>query len=78
MATPKETFDLELAKLFNQIGPSFWEPTPAGLALEFALPGPIGRDFDNAPTSYWTVVLTPRGGGVYELWTTYPGHPVLQ
>lgn len=76
LSTTPDQFDLELASLFNQYSPAYWGPTPAGIALEFALPGPVGLDFSNLPTNLWTVVLSPVGSGVFQVWTTYPGSPV--
>jgi hypothetical protein len=76
LSTTPDQFDSELGLLFNQYTPAYWGPTAAGLALEFVLPGPVGTDFSNTPTNSWTVVLAPAGSGVYQVWTTYPGHPV--
>ncbi len=77
LSTPKDQFDAELGLLFNQYTPSFFEPTNAGLALEFVLPAAVGLDLQNAPTNSWTVILSLVGSGIYQIWTTYPGHPVL-
>ena len=76
MSTTPDQFDAELGVLFNAYTPAYIGPTPAGLALEFVLPGPVGLDFSNQPTNSWTVVLTPAGSGVFQVTTTYPGHPV--
>jgi hypothetical protein len=77
MSSSKDRFDAALGALFNRYTPAFFEPTPAGLALEFVLPAPVGTDLTNVPTNSWTVILSPLGGGNYVLWTTYPGHPIL-
>ena len=76
LSTTPDQFDVELALLFNGYTPVYWGPTAAGIALEFALPGPIGLDFSNQPTNSWTVVLAEAGSGVFQVWTTYPGHPI--
>jgi hypothetical protein len=78
LSTPKDQFDAELGLLFNQYTPAFVDfDSPAGPALEFVLPAPVGLDLNNVPTNSWTVVLSPVGSGIYMIWTTYPGHPVL-
>jgi hypothetical protein len=66
-----------LGKLFNYT-PAYWEPTDVGIAMEFVLPFDVGKDQFGGPTNSWTVVLKPIGNGVFELWTTYPGSPVLR
>jgi hypothetical protein len=76
LSTTPDQFDSELGLLFNTYTPVYWGPTAAGIALEFALPGPVGLDFSNQPTNYWTVVLAGAGSGVFQVLTTYPGHPV--
>ncbi len=52
-----------------------FEEQPIGLALEFTLPFPVGQDLNGVPTNAWTVVLAPRGSGIFQIWTTYPGQP---
>ena len=76
LSTTPAQFDLELGTLFNGATPVYWGPTAAEIALEFALPVPIGLDFSNQPTNSWTVVLAEAGSGLFQVWTTYPGHPV--
>jgi len=76
MSTTPDQFDAELGVLFNGYTPAYFGPTAAGIAMEFVLPGPVGLDYNNQPTNSWTVVLSPAGSGVFQVWTTYPGHPV--
>jgi hypothetical protein len=76
MSTTPDQFDAELGVLFNGYAPAYFGPTAAGIAMEFVLPGPVGLDYHNQPTNSWTVVLSPAGSGVFQVWTTYPGHPV--
>ena len=75
MSTSKDLFDAELDALFNVYTP-IAGPAAAGLALEFVLPNPVGIDINNVPTNSWTVILSPVGSGVFQVWTSYPGHPV--
>jgi hypothetical protein len=77
-ATPQDQFDADLGALFNAYTPAYIGDTPGGLALEFVLPPAFrpGRDYDNVPTNSWTVVLTGGAAGIFQMLTTYPGHPV--
>lgn len=74
LSTPKDQFDTELGLLFNRYTPAYFGDTAAGIALEFVLPAPVGLDFNNVLTNSWTVVLSPVGSGIFQIWTTYPGH----
>jgi hypothetical protein len=75
LSTPKDQFDAALDVLFNTYTP-YVGATDAGIALEFALPFPVGLDQNSTPTNIWTVILAPAGSGVFNLVTTFPGLPV--
>lgn len=76
MGTLKNQFDAELDLLFNSQVP-IPEPTFQGnMALLFTLPGRIvGTDANNVPTSEWTVVLQPLGGGTFVIVSTFSVAP---
>lgn len=75
MSTSKTQFDEELDALFNENTPIPEFNANGRLSLEFVLPFAIGFGPGNMPTNSWTVIPSPVGNGIYQIQTTYPGHP---